>query len=374
MAGIYIHIPFCRKACHYCNFHFSTSLQLKNGFLAALLKEIDLTDNKGEEAIETIYLGGGTPSLLEKHELDAIIKKLRDAFTISPDAEITLEANPDDITPARAVEWLQQGINRLSIGIQSFREEDLAWMNRAHNAVQAKESITAIRDAGFSNFSIDLIFGVPGLSDIDWQKNIATAIDYKVPHISAYALTVEPQTALQKMITLHKKDNVDADVQAAQYEQLMDIMEAGGYEHYEISSFALPGKRSRHNSSYWRGIPYFGFGPSAHSYDGINRKWNVANNVKYIQSLEANTIPSEVEVLTPLIRMNEYLMTSLRTAEGIDFNHFTIHWGDSETEALKNDLLIFQQRNQVYITDRFASLTKEGKLFADGIASSLFRS
>jgi oxygen-independent coproporphyrinogen III oxidase len=373
LAGIYIHIPFCRKACHYCNFHFSTSLRLKNGFLAALLKEIDLTPNKGGEPIETIYLGGGTPSLLEKHELDTIITKLRDSFTITPDAEITLEANPDDITAEKGVEWLQLGINRLSIGIQSFREEDLAWMNRAHNALQAKESISVIRAAGFSNFSIDLIFGVPGLSDIDWQKNIATAIDFKVPHISTYALTVEPQTALQKMIALHKKDDVDADMQAAQYEQLMVIMEAGGYEHYEISSFALPGKRSRHNSSYWRGIPYFGFGPSAHSYDGINRKWNVANNVKYIQSLEENIIPEEVEELTPLIRMNEYLMTSLRTAEGIDFNHFSLHWGISETEALKNDLLIFQQKNQVRITDRFAFLTKEGKLFADGIASSLFR-
>jgi oxygen-independent coproporphyrinogen-3 oxidase len=373
LAGIYIHIPFCRKACHYCNFHFSTSLQLKNGFLAALLKEIDLTQNKDKEAIETIYLGGGTPSLLDKHELEAIFKKLQDSFTIAPEAEITLEANPDDITPSRADEWLQLGINRLSIGIQSFREEDLSWMNRAHNALQAWQSISHIRNAGFTNFSIDLIFGVPGLSDLEWQKNIATAIDFKVPHISAYALTVEPQTALQKMIALHKKDDVDADAQASQYEQLMDVMEAGGYEHYEISSFALPGKRSRHNSSYWRGIPYFGFGPSAHSYDGISRKWNVANNVKYIQSLEANTIPAEVEELTPVIRMNEYLMTSLRTTEGIDFDHFKIHWGAAETEALKNDLLIFQQRNQVCITDRFASLTREGKLFADGIASALFR-
>jgi oxygen-independent coproporphyrinogen III oxidase len=373
LAGIYIHIPFCRKACHYCNFHFSTSLQLKNGFLAALLKEIDLTHHKGKETIETIYFGGGTPSLLDKQDLDTIFRKLRDSFAILPDAEITLEANPDDITPTRAAEWLQQGINRLSIGIQSFREDDLLWMNRAHNALQAKQSISAIRAAGFSNFSIDLIFGVPGLSDIDWQQNVAIAVEYKVPHISAYALTVEPQTALQKMIALHKKADVDADVQAGQYEQLMDMMEAAGYEHYEISSFALPGKRSRHNSSYWKGIPYFGFGPSAHSYDGTNRKWNVADNVKYIQALEANTIPAQLEELTPLISMNEYLMTSLRTAEGIDFNHFTINWGVSETETLKNDLLVFQNKKQVTITGSHAFLTREGKLFADGIASSLFR-
>ncbi len=373
MAGIYIHIPFCRKACHYCNFHFSTSLQLKNGFLTALLKEIDLTQGKGVEKIETIYFGGGTPSLLEEPELERILVKLKQSFTISPVVEITLEANPDDITATQAQQWIKRGINRLSIGVQSFREADLAWMNRAHNAEQAKKSIQIITDAGFDNFSVDLIFGVPGLTDDHWLENISTAIDFKVPHISAYALTVEPQTALQKMIALNKKEDVDPDLQARQYLQLMAAMEEAGYEHYEISSFALPGGRSRHNSSYWKGIPYFGFGPSAHSFDGENRKWNIANNATYISSLEANIIPAEIEEITPMIRMNEYLMTSLRTAEGIDFNYFKLQWGISETESLKKELLIFQNRLQVSVTDTHAKLTTEGKLFADGIAAALFR-
>ncbi|HEY6899882.1 MAG TPA: radical SAM family heme chaperone HemW, partial [Puia sp.] len=283
MAGIYLHIPFCRQACHYCNFHFSTSLNRKNDFIVALLKEMELRkDYTGKEPIETVYFGGGTPSLLEEGELGRIMERLNALFPVAPGAEVTLEANPDDIHPGLLRSWRATGINRLSIGIQSFFEEDLQWMNRAHNARQAIDCIRMAQDTGFTNMSIDLIYGGPTLPDPHWQENVGQAIGLQVPHLSCYALTVEPRTALDKMIHLHKKEDVNPDDQARQFLQLMEMAANAGYEHYEISNFAKPGMRSRHNSSYWQGKTYLGLGPSAHSFNGASREWNIANNSQYI--------------------------------------------------------------------------------------------
>ena len=373
MAGIYLHIPFCRKACHYCNFHFSTSLQFKNDLLEALLKEINLTPGKKVDVIETIYFGGGTPSILDKEELGKIISQLKIDFLISPDAEITLEANPDDITPAKAKDWIDLGINRLSIGIQSFREEDLQWMNRSHSALQARQAIQDIKSAGFDNFSIDLIFGTPGLDSNAWLANIELAITLGIPHLSCYALTVESKTALDKMIALHKKEAPDPDLQAEQYLILMDKMEKAGYLHYEISSFSLPGMQSRHNSSYWQGKKYFGFGPSAHSFDGQTRKWNIAHNIDYIKSISANKIPFESEILSSVQRLNEYIMTALRTSAGISLEEIRIKWGVDISTAVEQQATEYIQTGKMTNIANHLVLGREGRLFADGIAAALFQ-
>ncbi len=373
MAGIYVHIPYCKKACHYCNFHFSVSLKNKNDFIQALLKEILLQKNyMQEEQITTIYFGGGTPSLLEKEDLLQIFDQLHSSFNIAPQAEITLEANPDDITTSRLADWKKTGINRLSIGIQSFFEEDLTWMNRAHNAQQAKTCIALARQAGFYNLSIDLIYGTPGLTDEKWQENVAAALAFDIPHLSCYALTVEPGTALQKMIIQHKKEDVDAEKQARHFLLLMDWLQEAGYEHYEISNFAKPGYRSKHNSSYWAGKKYLGLGPSAHSFDGISRQWNIANNALYIQSLNRDNIPFEEETLTATQRLNEYIMTSLRTQEGLDLSYIEKTFGKKVGQQLqKNSQKIIEGQKLVY-NESLLQLTREGKLFADGIAADLF--
>ena len=372
-AGVYFHIPFCKKACHYCNFHFSTSLQHKNELVEALLKEIDITRGKNTRLITSVYFGGGTPSLLLRKELRAIMEKTRASFMLQPDVEISFEVNPDDMNDATVPFWKEQGINRLSIGIQSFRDEDLAWMNRAHTASQAISAIALAKDSGFTNYSIDLIYGVPGLSDDAWKANLHQALLLGVPHISAYALTVEPRTALDAMISKGKKEPVEPEQQARQFLILMETMEQAGYEHYEISNFALPGMRSRHNSSYWQGIPYFGFGPSAHSYDGISRYWNISQNMEYIQSLESGIIPYEKEELTDGQKLNEYIMTSLRTMEGIRITHVQDSWGVENAELLLKNTEKYMSRGMLTKVNNSIILTREGKLFADGIAADLFQ-
>ncbi|MFT3932843.1 MAG: radical SAM family heme chaperone HemW [Chitinophagaceae bacterium] len=373
MAGIYLHIPYCKKACHYCNFYFSVSLKSKNDFTAALLKEIKLQQNYlQQESVSTIYLGGGTPSLLEKEDLQKIFNELRQYFVIEPDAEITLEANPDDINPDKLRAWKAAGINRLSIGIQSFFEEDLRWMNRAHNAAQAKECILMAQEAGINNISIDLIYGTPGLTDENWQQNVSTAIALNIPHLSCYALTVEPGTALQKMIDQHKKQDVDPEKQAHHFLLLMDWLQTAGYEHYEISNFAKPGHRSKHNSSYWSGKKYLGLGPSAHSFNGMVRQWNIANTQLYIQSLNQEKVPAEIETLTDTQHLNEYIMTSLRTQEGIDLQKVEKRFSEAIAQQLKRNSLKYIEGKKLISNGKSLQLTKEGKLFADGIASDLF--
>jgi len=393
LPGIYIHIPFCKQACNYCNFHFSTSLKLKDGFISALVKEIELVSrNSPKEIISTLYFGGGTPSILSPADLQTIFDVLQLHFVFTADIEITLEANPDDISDEKLQVWKAIGINRLSVGIQSFSDDELQWMNRAHTASESLICIDKIKAAGFTNFSVDLIYGSPLLSGAVWKKNVQTVIEKNIPHISCYALTVEPKTALDKMIALHKKAPVDAERQAQQFLLLINWMQQAGYEHYEISNFAKPGLRSKHNSSYWSQTPegggekYYGFGPSAHSYYPAEklsssqdmdipvtvRRWNVANNALYIQSLQKNTIPFEEEILTGTQQLNEYIMTALRTIEGIDIKYISTNFGEEKSNKVITASRKYESTGKLKIESDKIILTREGKLFADGIAADLF--
>ena len=370
--GVYFHIPYCKKACHYCNFHFSTSIQSKAELTEAIVKEIELVNGKDSRLISTIYFGGGTPSLLLRKELKMILDKMKSSFKIIENAEITFEVNPDDVTESMLQFWKEQGINRLSIGIQSFRDEDLKWMNRAHQSSQAIDAVNLAKNVGFDNYSIDLIYGIPGLSDEAWNSNIEQVLAFNIPHLSAYALTVEPKTALKSMIEIGKSVDVDEDQQARQFLILSDKMIAAGYEHYEISNFAKPGMRSKHNTSYWNNIPYFGFGPGAHSFDGKSRYWNVSHNSRYIEAIAQEILAYEKEDLTPMQLLNEYIMTSLRTMEGTSLVTIQQKWG--EENVVKVQVKLQNWVSQGYINfngDRFY-LTREGKLFADGIAGDLF--
>ena len=324
------------------------------------------------ENIETIYFGGGTPSLLSTPELSAILQQLNTSFSINAGAEITLEANPDDLHPQKLAELKAAGINRLSIGIQSFFEEDLRWMNRAHNATQSLACIEAAHQAGFHNLTIDLIYGTPGLTDEKWYENVHKAIALDIPHLSCYALTVEPKTALDHLITTKKYSDVDADQQARQFLLLMDWTQAAGYDHYEISNFAKPGCRSKHNTAYWQGKKYLGLGPSAHSFNGVSRQWNVANNALYIQSISKGAIPAETEVLTKTQQLNEYIMTSLRTMEGLELVYVGNNFGRETAERLYSAASKFIQAGSMLREMSRLKLTRHGKLLADGIASELF--
>lgn len=375
MAGIYIHIPFCKQACYYCNFHFSTSLRYKNDFIAALLNEIQLQGDAGYlkgNPVETIYFGGGTPSILAIDELKLVTETLAKFFDTSAAVEITLEANPDDINTEKLKGWKQAGINRLSIGIQSLFDEDLQRMNRAHTAQEVKTVIEKSRDAGFEHFSVDLIYGTPGLTDEKWQHNLNWVADQQINHLSCYALTVEPKTALDQMIRKKKYADVDAEQQRRQFFQLMDFAAANAFEHYEISNFAKPGHRSKHNSNYWLGVSYLGLGPSAHSFNGISRQWNIANNQQYIEVLKQNSIPASVEMLTPVQKLNEYIMTSIRTKEGCDIEKVLQINGNAAMDEFYQAAEAFQQKGWVEPINRYLILTKEGKLFADKIAGDLF--
>ncbi|MEO6490396.1 MAG: radical SAM family heme chaperone HemW [Ferruginibacter sp.] len=374
MAGIYIHIPFCKQACTYCNFHFSTSMLQKDGLLNAINNEILLTPLFSEaENIHTIYIGGGTPSLLASRELENILASIHKKFNVADDAEITLEANPDDINKAVLFEWKKIGINRLSLGVQSFVETELRWMNRAHQASQSLQSIDDIMEAGYSNFSVDLIYGSPLLSDDDLINNLQIIFSKNIPHISCYALTVEPKTALDKMIGQKNSLPVDPEKQSAQFLMIMQMMKDHGYEHYEISNFAKPSFRSIHNSNYWHGKPYYGFGPSAHSFDGRNkRQWNIANNSMYILSLQKGIVPLEQEILSDTQRLNEYIMISLRTIEGINLEIIKSKFGISYAKSIESQSGKYQKSGKLNLSEGKLKLTDEGKLFADGIASDLF--
>ncbi|NSL89138.1 radical SAM family heme chaperone HemW [Chitinophaga sp. Mgbs1] len=373
MAGIYLHIPFCKQACYYCNFHFSTSLRQKDELVAALLKEIVLQkDYLSGETVQTIYFGGGTPSLLTVAELQQLLDALRSTFPVAADAEITLEANPDDLDSGRLESLRDAGINRLSIGIQSFHEADLRWMNRAHNSEQALRCITDAQKVGFRNITIDLIYGGPTLTDEGWQENVAQTIALGIPHISCYALTVEPGTALDHFISKKKMEPTDPDKAARHFELLMQWLEAAGFEHYEISNFGKPGWHSRHNSSYWQGQQYLGLGPSAHSFNGHSRQWNIANNAQYIRSLAAGKVPSELETLTTAMQFNEYIMTSLRTASGCNLEWVAEKFSAPQSSQLLASSQPFISKGWMEQKGETLRLTKAGRLFADGIAADLF--
>lgn len=372
MAGIYIHIPFCKKACHYCDFHFSTSFKYKKEILQALRQEIKLQKDYLEgEVIETVYFGGGTPSVLETSEINALLEAIYTSFSVKADAEITLEANPDDLNPQKILALKQTPINRFSIGVQSFFEEDLLWMNRAHNAVEAFTSIKTVQDAGFSNITIDLIYGYPLLTDTKWQYNLEQLFQLQIPHLSAYSMTVEPQTALASFIRKKKQPEMNEEQSAVQFEFLMNETEKHGFEHYEISNFCLPGWHSRHNSNYWEGIKYLGIGPSAHSFNGITRQWNVANNQQYLKLLDINSIPFTIEVLSTENRVNEYIMTALRTSKGLDLNYAN-QLNTKASEEILKEAAPFISKNWLIQTNQLLTLSRAGKLYADYIAAELF--
>lgn len=375
MPGIYLHIPFCRQACHYCDFHFSTSLKQKDELVQALLKEIELQQNFFSEpasSIETIYFGGGTPSLLEGNEIKSLLDKIKKHFPVTPGAEITLEANPDDLSAERLSMMKAAGINRLSIGIQGFDDADLKWMNRTHTAAEAIQSVRRAQAEGFDNITIDLIYGTPLLTDEQWKKNLDQAFTLNVQHLSCYALTVEPKTALAHFIEEKKQEGIDENKQARHFEILMEEAQQNGFEQYEISNFARDRHYSKHNSAYWRGEKYLGLGPSAHSFDGSTRQWNIRNNNEYIRAINTGKLPSEKEVLTPENKFNEYIMTSLRTMWGCNLEQMRKAFGPERAENffrqtqpyISEGLMIRQKQNFI--------LTSKGKLFADKIAAELF--
>lgn len=372
-AGLYIHIPFCKKACIYCNFHFSTSLKYKKEMLAAISRDIILNRYyTGTNKIGTIYLGGGTPSLLSADDLKLLFDTINENSDTSSVTEITLEANPDDLSKTYLRELRSTPVNRLSIGVQSFYERDLVFMQRAHTASQSEYAIKAAQDAGFGNLTIDLIYGIPGLTDSEWKKNIETVQQLAIPHFSAYALTVEERTALHHFIMQKKVTPVDAGQAAGQFELLMEYSAGFGFEHYEISNFAQPGHYAVHNTNYWMGLPYLGAGPSAHSFNGKTRRANIANNALYIKGIEVGKPNFEEETLTDEQQLNEYIMTSLRTMWGTNLNSITQKWGANTTADLLEKASKYIENGKVAVTDNHLILSAQGKLFADGIAGDLF--
>ncbi len=373
MAGIYIHIPFCRKACHYCNFHFSTSLQKSDEMINAIAKEVGLQSGylEGQE-IGTIYFGGGTPSAMPTVDIKIIIDTIRENFVVSPDVEITLETNPDDIRSDALGAWKSMGINRLSIGIQAFQDDLLKAWNRSHSSAQAKEAIALSQKAGFQNITADLIYGGSGLTDEDWIENIQTIINSGIPHISCYALTVESGTALAHQIETGKAKAPDDEQGNRQYTILQSMLKKAGFEQYEVSNFSLPGLESKHNTGYWSGIHYLGIGPSAHSFNGESRQWNVSNNIKYINSIAESIVPKEIEMLTPTQRYNEYVMTGIRNSKGIsrkDIRKLDLRY----EEYLVRQIDPYLKQGKIVINDGGNwVLQPEHYFFADGIASDLF--
>lgn len=373
MAGIYIHIPYCKVACHYCNFHFSTNSKTLNDFTKALLREIELQQQYLQgETVETIYFGGGTPSVMSIQEINAILKKLHQIFSIASTVEITLEANPDDVSKEKIAEWKQAGISRFSMGIQSFFEEDLKWMNRSHNAEAALSSLRWVSEAGFQNTNIDLIYGLPEMSLQRWQKNIETFLEFNLPHLSAYCLTVEPKTALHKMVKTGSAAIANEAIAASHFDMLIQLLLQYGYEHYEISNFAKPNQYSKHNTAYWQGEKYLGLGPSAHSYNGNSRQWNVANNIKYINSLlKENKLLFEEEQLTLANQFNELLMTSLRTQWGLPIALLKEKFSAEMLKDFETELQPYLQTQHIVIENETLKLTRKGKFIADRIVSDL---
>ena len=374
MAGIYLHIPFCKQACNYCDFHFSTSLKMKASFVDALLTEIELRKSVfDQQTINSIYFGGGTPSLLSEEDLTRIFETLFNSFRVSPLAEITLEANPDDLLPEKIQVLKNTPINRLSIGVQSFRDEDLRFMKRAHNSKEALNSIKSCKQAGFTNLTIDLIYGTPGMDTSAWLKNLNIAFDLDIPHISSYALTVEPNTELHHQILHQKVSNVDENQSAAQFELLTSQMKRNGYEQYEISNFCKPGAYSKHNSSYWKKDMYLGLGPSAHSFYDNKRLWNVSNNTKYVKSLAQSLLPLQEEVLSLEDRYNEYVMTSLRTKWGCSIAEIETNFSSELAAYFRNEIEQYVSTENVLVKNEVYYLSEKGKLLADKIASDLFK-
>ena len=372
MSGIYIHIPFCKQACYYCNFYFSTSLKKKDPLINCLIKEIELRKKElQEDVIETIYFGGGTPSILSLNEIEKILDAVYQNFTVVDNPEITLEANPDDLSENKIIELSKSKVNRLSIGVQSFFEHDLKLMSRAHNVTEAKKCLE-IATKYFSNISVDLIYGIPDCTNEQWTENIQTALSFGVPHISSYALTVEPETALESFIKKGIIKNVDDDKAEEQFVILTKELDKAGFIHYELSNFGKEGFFSKNNSSYWLGKSYLGIGPAAHSFNGEQRSWNVQNNAIYIKKISNNQLPIQRETLSVTDRYNEYVMTGLRTIWGVSLVKINTEFGENYSKYLQMQAQKFIDKDLLYIKDNVLKTTPKGKFLSDGLASDLF--
>lgn len=368
MAGLYIHVPFCRQACTYCDFHFSTSKDRTAVLDAMELELIRRGRELGDGRVSSIYFGGGTPSLLEAARIAAFIRQAHDLLRVAHDVEVTLEANPDDISADRLHDWRDAGINRISLGTQSFNDERLRWMGRAHNARQALSSIGLIAGAGFASWTIDLIYGLPGMTLREWGEQLAIAVEHGMPHLSAYCLTVEQRTALAHQVQKGLVPMPGDGDQSAQFDLLMERMEKAGLHHYEISNFCRTGHHSRHNSAYWEGHAYLGIGPSAHSFNGATRRWNVANNAVYTRAVQRAEGYWETETLTAVQRTNERLMTGLRTARGVDIAELEVDVLRINSSAVQR----YVSNGSLGIVGGRLVLSRAGRHFADRIASDLF--
>ena len=372
MSGIYIHIPFCKQACHYCDFHFSTNLKYKAQIIDALCDELRFRESEYKNiSVQTIYFGGGTPSVLDIHEVEKILQVVDDHYQVNERAEITLEANPDDLTLEKIMELSKTRINRLSIGVQSFFEEDLKLMNRAHSAEEAQACIEeAVKY--FPNISIDLIYGIPGMSNDRWRENLYKAISLKIPHISSYALTVEENTALKSFIEKGIVPQVEDEVAQEHFNILLDVMQLHSFENYEFSNFGKQGFFSENNTAYWTGKSYIGIGPSAHSFDGKRRGWNISNNVKYMKAIQAGKLPMEIEELTLVDQYNEYVMTGLRTIYGVSLEKIERDYGVNFKDYLLKQAQEYLKDHLLYLDGDTLLVTRKGKFLSDGIASELF--
>ena len=372
MSGIYIHIPFCKQACHYCDFHFSTSMKKKDEMVLALVKEIELRKGESQyEIIETIYFGGGTPSVLTIDDIQFLINSVYEHYHVVENPEITLEANPDDLDNEIIIQYANSPINRLSIGVQSFFEDDLELMNRAHNSEEAKKCLEFATQY-FDNISIDLIYGMPNMSNEKWLQNIETALSFNIPHISSYALTVEPKTALHKMIKSGAIPTLDDDLAQQHFHILIDKLQENGFVHYELSNFGKPDFFSKNNTAYWLGKKYIGIGPSAHSYNGESRSWNIANNSLYLKAIAENKLPSETEILSKTDQYNEYIMTGLRTIWGVSLERIETEFGTKYLDYLHQQVEKYISDHLLEIENNVLKTTKKGKFLSDGIASDLF--
>jgi len=374
VAGIYIHIPFCKQACNYCDFHFATTLRQKDPMVQALVKELELRANELRgELVETIYFGGGTPSILPAEDLAVILTAVHNLFEVVSIPELTLEANPDDISIAQLQAWRNLGVNRLSIGIQSFHEEDLQWMNRAHNADEAQQCVQLAKEAGISDISIDLIYGLPNTSFEKWNENLQKALALNVPHISAYGLTIEPQTNFGYLHKAGKLKEIGDDDANEQFDLLVETLTKYGYEHYEISNFALPNRYSKHNTSYWQGKKYLGIGPSAHSFNGHSRSWNSTNNRKYTTAILQGKLPTIEEELSSLDKYNDFILTQLRTKWGINLHQIKIKFGSEFEDFFAMEVQSLIQQGWISESNEVFRLTKSGKKLADHVCMRLFK-
>lgn len=373
MSSIYIHIPYCKQKCSYCNFYFRTSQKDKKNLIDSILKEIDLRKSYlKNKSLNSLYFGGGTPSILKEEDLIKIFNKVKEYFEIKAETEISFECNPDDLSKEKLKILKKLGVNRLSVGIQSFKDRDLQFMNRSHNSKQAKNCIKDAQDVGFKNISIDLIFSLPNQSLNDWRKNLEKAFSLEIQHISSYSLTIEEKTKLKHLIDTHQINELDDIESSKHFEILISECEKRGFIQYEISNFGKENYFSKHNSSYWLGKEYLGIGPSAHSFNGDSRQWNISNNTKYIKQINESVLPFEKEYLSNSQKYNDYIMTSLRTIWGINLNLIKTKFGIDAFIHLKKEIIKWIESEDVYLEKENIFLTTKGKFISDSICSDLF--